>query len=65
LGRTAKRNLKNVDTYMKGIKDVLGESFSEEQKTAFENLLNNMPSEEDLPNALRNILGEDTQITDK
>jgi len=50
---------------MKGIKDILGESFSEEQKTAFENLLNNMPSEEDLPNALRNILGEDTQITDK
>ena len=65
LGRTAERNLKNVETYMKGIKDILGESFTEEQSNAFENLLKNMPSEENLPNALRDILGENTQITDK
>jgi hypothetical protein len=58
LGKTAKENLENVDTYINGIHEVLGESFTDEQSQAFKDLLTNMPSEEELPDALSAILGD-------
>jgi hypothetical protein len=49
---------------VQGISEILGESFTEDQANAFKDLLNNMPSQEDLPNALRSILGDNTNFTE-
>lgn len=59
IGKTAASNLSNIDAYIGGIEEILGQSFSK----AFQNLLANMPSAEDLPSALSEILG-DAEFTD-
>ena len=63
IGKTAASNLSNIDAYIGGIEEILGQSFSDSQSTAFQNLLINMPSVEDLPSALSEILG-DAKFTD-
>ena len=63
IGKTAASNLGNIDAYIGGIEEILGQSFSDSQSKAFQNLLANMPSAEDLPSALSEILG-DAEFTD-
>lgn len=63
IGKTAASNLGNIDAYIGGIEEILGQSFSDSQSKAFQNLLANMPSVEDLPSALSEILG-DAEFTD-
>lgn len=63
IGKTAASNLGNIDAYIGGIEEILGQSFSDSQSKAFQNLLANMPSAEDLPSALSEILG-DVEFTD-
>lgn len=63
IGKTAASNLGNIDAYIRGIEEILGQSFSDSQSKAFQNLLANMPSAEDLPSALSEILG-DAEFTD-
>ena len=58
IGKTAASNLSNIDAYIGGIEEILGQSFSDSQSKAFQNLLVNMPSAEDLPGALSEILGD-------
>ena len=63
IGKTAASNLSNIDAYIGGIEEILGQSFSDSQSKAFQNLLSNMPSAEALPSALSEILG-DAEFTD-
>jgi hypothetical protein len=49
---------------MEGLRNIMGDGFSDEQYSAFGNLIENMPeSEEDLQSAMANIFG-DTPISD-